>query len=127
MKKQIDDLDLKNNIGAWIAEHTQIERLSDDTFEIATTEIDSYGDTIYCFLEKTGDYYRISDEGNILFKLDPGETDENLYRTAEKIAIGAGFDFDESSCEISVLADKESVAQAVIKLAQLQIAVSYLG
>ena len=119
MKKLIDDLDLKNNIGAWIAEHTQIERLSD--------EIDSYGDTIYCFLEKTGDYYRISDEGNILFKLDPGETDENLYRTAEEIAIGAGFDFDESSCEISVLADKESVAQAVIKLAQLQIAVSYLG
>ena len=43
MKKLIDNLDLKNNIGAWIAEHTQIERLSEDTFEIATTEIDSYG------------------------------------------------------------------------------------
>ena len=62
-----------------------------------------------------------------MFKLDPGETDRELYQTGMEVAIGAGFDFDEDTCEISVTTDKENLAQAIIRLAQLQVAISYLG
>lgn len=128
MINNADDIKfIKNGIGNWISENTQIISISDDTYEIATTEIDSYGDTIYCFVKKMEDLYQIGDEGRILFKLDPGADDVDLYRTAEEIAIGAGFDFDEETCEISVTTDKDNLVQAIIKLSQLQIAISYLG
>ena len=44
-----------------------------------------------------------------------------------EVALGAGFDFDDDTCEISVTTDKENLAQAIIRLAQLQVAISYLG
>ncbi|GAA3628695.1 DUF1828 domain-containing protein [Lactobacillus hamsteri] len=118
---------MKKGIGDWISDHTHIIQVSEDTFEVATTEIDAYGDTIYCFVTKKDNWYQISDGGRILFKLDPGETDPELYQTAEEIAIGAGFDFDEKVCEISVTTEKENLVQAIVKLSQLQIAISYLG
>lgn len=117
----------KQEIGRWVNSHTAAVVIDQNTLEIATTEIDAYGDTIYCFVEKQNQTYRISDDSHILFKLDPGETDPELYSTAEDIAIGAGFDFDKKTCAISVTTTKENVAQAVIKLAQLQLAISYLG
>lgn len=123
-----DDANLiKKEIGNWVSSHTETIPVDKGTIEIATTEIDAYGDTIYCFVEKEKQTYRISDDGHILFKLDPGETDRELYSTAEEIAIGAGFDFDEKTCTISVTTTKDNIAQAVIKLAQLQLAISYLG
>lgn len=118
---------MKKGIGDWISANTHVIQVSEDTFEVATIEIDSYGDTIYCFVTKKDDLYQISDGGRMLFKLDPGETDPELYQTAEEIAIGAGFDFDEKACEISVTTDKDSLIQAIVKLSQLQIAISYLG
>lgn len=118
---------LKQEIAAWVAQNTGIVAVSSDTYEVATTEIDAYGDTVYCFVKKDDKWYEISDEGRILFKLDPGETDMELYQTAEQIAIGAGFDFDEKDCSISVTTDQENLAQAIFKLAQLQVAISYLG
>lgn len=118
---------LKSEIAAWVRRQTQVVAVSKDTFEVATNEIDAYGDTIYCFVKKEGANYQISDEGNILFKLDPGQEDRDLYQTAAEIAIGAGFDFDKQTCSISVMTDEQDRAQAIVKLAQLQIAISYLG
>lgn len=117
---------VKNAIGNWVSDHTEIEAMSADTLEVATTEIDAYGDTVYCFIQKIDDTYKIGDDGHILFKLDPGVTDTDLYQTAEEIALGAGFEFDQSSAEISVQTAKVDIAQAVEKLAQLQVAISYL-
>lgn len=118
---------LKKSIGEWVSAHTQIMSVSADTLEIATTEIDSYGDTIYCFVQKKSDHYIVSDDGNLLFKLDPGETDQELYQTAEDIALGAGYEFNKAHGLIFVRTDKVNLPQAIIKLAQLQIAISYLG
>lgn len=119
--------DLQVAIAEWKIRNTGIVAVSDDTYEVATTEIDAYGDTIYCFVKEVVNYYEVSDEGRILFKLDPGETDPELYETAENIAIGAGYDFDEKDCSISITTDQANLAQAIEKLAQLQLAISYLG
>lgn len=43
---------VKNAIGNWVSDHTEIEVMSADTLEVATTEIDAYGDTVYCFIQK---------------------------------------------------------------------------
>ena len=118
---------IKNGIGEWVSAHTQVEQVGNNTWSIATTQIDAYGDTVYCFVEKTGDLYKIGDDSHILFKLDPGETDRELYQTEMEVTLGAGFDFDDDTCEISVTTDKENLAQAIIRLAQLQVAISYLG
>lgn len=118
---------IKKGIGDWVSNNTGVVNVDNDTLEIATTQIDAYGDTVYCFVIDKGDYYEVSDDSHILFKLDPGETDADLYRTGAQVAIGAGFNFDEDSCEIFVEVDKENLAQAIIRLAQLQVAISYLG
>lgn len=125
MNEEVNNI--RRQVGEWVSRNTAVVQVSEDTFEVATTEIDSYGDTIYCFVKKVGNLYQISDEGHILFKIDPGATDIELYETAENIAIGAGFDFDEAACEISVTTDEENLAQAINKLSQLQVAISYLG
>ena len=118
---------IKTAIGNWVESHTGVVEVAKNTYEVATTQIDAYGDTVYCFVKKEDNLFQISDEGHMLFKLDPGETDQELYQTAEEIAIGAGFDFDRQSCEISVRTDETNLAQAIVKLAQLQVAISYLG
>lgn len=118
---------IKQGIGNWVAEHTGVVSVGDNTVEVATTQIDSYGDTVYCFVKDMGDYYQVSDDGRLLFKLDPGQTDTDLYQTGQEIVLGAGFGFEEDTCTIFVDVDKENVAQAVIRLAQLQVAISYLG
>lgn len=118
---------IKKQIGSWISRNTGVVKVASDTYEIATTQIDSYGDTVYCFVTEIGDYYEVSDDSRILFKLDPGQEDQDLYATAEQIAVGAGFDFDEETCTISVTTDEENLAQAIIRLSQLQVAISYLG
>ena len=63
---------IKNGIGEWVSTHTQVEQVANNTWSIATTQIDAYGDTVYCFVEKNGNLYKIGDDSHILFKLDPG-------------------------------------------------------
>lgn len=118
---------LKEQIGVWITKKTEVIPVDENTYEIATIELDAYGDTVYCFVteEKDGRYL-VSDDSHLLFKLDPGMTDHELYQTAARVVIGAGFNYDEKSSAISVLVDQENVAQAIVRLAQLQIAISYL-
>ena len=83
--------------------------------------------SVYVWVEEADDHCRVSDGGRILFKLDPNEEDKELYETAEDIALGSGYEFDEKHCEIFVDVDRKNVAQAAMKLAQLQVAISYLG
>lgn len=123
----MDKEQLRTDIGNYVASQTNIVRVDKRTLQIATMMIDSYGDTVYVWVEEGEDHYRVSDDGRILFKLDPGQEDKELYDTAEDIALGSGYQFDEEHCEIYVDIDKKNVAQAAMKLAQLQVAISYLN
>ncbi|WEV51943.1 DUF1828 domain-containing protein [Lactobacillus sp. ESL0731] len=127
IKELTKPVQLKQAIGDWIASHTGVTAVSSDTWEVATTAIDSYGDTVYCFVQQVGEDYLVTDDGRILFKLDPGISDTDLFETTAEIALGAGYDFNEENCEISIQVKQENLAQAIIKLAQLQVAISYLG
>lgn len=119
--------DLRSAIGEYSKENNVVIDLGQGSFEISSFFIDSYGDTVYCFVEPEGPYFKVSDDGRLLFKLDPGLEDQEFYQTAKEVIIGAGFDFDEETATISFITDQENLAQVIIKLAQLQVAVSYLG
>ncbi|MDF7672101.1 DUF1828 domain-containing protein [Lactobacillus sp. ESL0701] len=127
VKELANQLQLNQAIGDWVAAHTGVTAVSSDTLEVATTAIDSYGDTVYCFVQQVGERYLVTDDGRMLFKLDPGISDTDLYETTAEIALGAGYDFNEENCEISVQVEQDNLAQAIVKLAQLQVAISYLG
>ncbi|CCI85405.1 Putative uncharacterized protein [Lactobacillus pasteurii DSM 23907 = CRBIP 24.76] len=125
MSLEIDKV--TSEIGKWAQRNTGIVQFKDGGYAIATFEIDSFGDTIYVFVEKTEWGYRVGDDGRLLFKLDPGESNLDMYETAAEIALGAGYDFDEETCEIFVEVEEEDLAQAIMRLAQIQVAISYLG
>ena len=118
---------LDREIGDYVAENTKVIWVDNHTMQIATMMIDSYGDTVYVWVEEAEDHCRVSDGGRILFKLDPNSEDEELSETAKEIAIGSGYQFDDDHFEIYVDVDRKNVAQAAMKLAQLQVAISYLG
>lgn len=125
--KQDETKALDREIGDYIAGNTKVIWVDNHTMQIATMMIDSYGDTVYVWVEEAEDHCRVSDGGRILFKLDPNSEDEELNETAKEIAIGSGYQFDDDHFEIYVDVDRKNVAQAAMKLAQLQVAISYLG
>ena len=125
--KQDETKALDREISDYVAENTKVIWVDNHTMQIATMMIDSYGDTVYVWVEKAEDHCRVSDGGRILFKLDPNSEDEELNETAKEIAIGSGYQFDDDHFEIYVDVDRKNVAQAALKLAQLQVAISYLG
>lgn len=114
-------------MGAWVTEHTQVCRVSGDTLEVAMTEKDSLGETIYCFVQKNENDYRIGDDSRTLFKIDPGASDEEIYELTSELATAAGFQFDQTSGEIWKQTDKEHLVEVIMAIAQLIVAVSYLG
>ncbi|WEV42878.1 DUF1828 domain-containing protein [Lactobacillus sp. ESL0684] len=118
---------VQKSISDWVIDNTKVAQVSEDTLEVATTEIDAYGDTIYCFIKMLDNAYQVSDDGRLLFKLDPGASDEELIQTATELVLGSGFDFDELTNEISITIPKSELASSIMKLAQLQVAISYLG
>lgn len=125
--KQDETKALDREIGDYVAKNTKVIWVDNHTRQIATMMIDSYGDTVYVWVEEAEDHCRVSDGGRILFKLDPNSEDEELNETAKEIAIGSGYQFDDDHFEIYVDVDRKNVAQAAMKLAQLQVAISYLG
>ena len=125
--RQEDTKAFSREIGDYVAENTKVIWVDNHTRQIATMMIDSYGDTVYVWVEEAEDHCRVSDGGRILFKLDPNSEDEELNETAKEIAIGSGYQFDDDHFEIYVDVDRKNVAQAAMKLAQLQVAISYLG
>lgn len=126
MSKEIEQI-IKDQIGNWVVNHTQVCFISDDTLEIATSEKDSLKETIYCFIQKSNDVYRIGDDSRTLFKIDPSASDEELYAMTEEVAKSAGFDFDYNTGEIWKEVSRANVIATIMKLSQLVVAVSYLG
>lgn len=117
---------LKNKLSNWFLRNIEIIAVSDDTVEIATTEKDSFGEVIYCYVQKLGESYRVSDDGRLLFKLDPSISDADLLNLAFELAAKAGIQLDEKNCELWVLSDFNELCDKVMLLAQIQAAISYL-
>lgn len=114
------------NIASWTRQNTEVIKIDNNTYEIATTEIDSFGNTVYCFLEEIADGYLITDDARLLFKFDPGQENESFLEMAKEMILGAGYDYDDDSGEISIMTDRANIAQAIIRLAQLQVAISFM-
>ena len=51
MSKEIEQI-IKDQIGNWVVNHTQVCFISDDTLEIATSEKDSWRNNILLYPEK---------------------------------------------------------------------------
>lgn len=117
---------LKNRLSEWFLENTKIIAVSDDTVEIVTAEKDSFGEVVYCYVQKLGETYRVSDDGRLLFKLDPSVSDDDLLNLAGDIAAKAGIQLDEKHCELWVLSDLNELCDKVRLLAQIQAVISYL-
>ena len=110
----------------WVANNLNFIEAG-NAIEVATPLIGAYGDKIYCWIEKVDGYWRISDDGYLLFKLDPAQEDLDFYADAADVVIGSGFEFDEESGEIFCeVEDEEEIPQALSDLSQLQIALTYL-
>mgnify|MGYP001229225281 CR=1 FL=1 len=120
-------LALKKLIGEWVADHTEVVVTDDGEYEVATTEVDAYGDTIYVWVKPDGAGYRVGDDGRLLFKLDPGAEDAELMTTAEEIALGSGYEYNHETGEIFVMVTEKQLAGAIMRLALLQTAISYVG
>ena len=110
----------------WLKENIRFIKAGSD-IEVATPLIGAYGDLVYCWIEKEDDYYRITDDGGTLFKLDPGQENMDLLEEAMDIVIGAGFEFDEETLEIYQVVDQEDIPATLNDLTQLQVALTYLA
>lgn len=119
---------LQTLVGVWVAQQTKIIACGPEAWEIKTSEIDAYGDDILLFLERQIDgSYLLGDDGRMLFKLDPGFEEQELWQNAAAIAVGSGYDFDEKTATISCRLPKDALPGAIIRLAQLEVAISYLA
>ena len=83
--KQDETKALDREIGDYVAENTKVIWVDNHTMQIATMMIDSYGDTVYVWVEEAENHCRVSDGGRILFKLDPNSEDKELNETAKKL------------------------------------------
>lgn len=110
----------------WLKENIHFIKVGSD-IEVATPLIGAYGDLVYCWIEKEDDYYRITDDGGTLFKLDPGQENMDLLEEAMNIVIGAGFEFDEETLEIYQVVDQDDIPATLNDLTQLQVALTYLA
>ena len=110
----------------WVKRNLDFYRIGESTIEVETPLIDAFGQKIYCFIEKLDDGYRVSDDGWLMYKLDPNQEDEDFYEAAVDVAVGSGFDFDEEINEIFQDVDLEDLPLMLNNLAQLEVAISYL-
>ena len=83
--KQEKDEELTKIVNAsynWVKNNLEFYRIGESTIEVETPLIDAFGQKIYCFIEKLDDGYRISDDGWLMYKLDPNQEDEDFYEAA---------------------------------------------
>ena len=121
-------INLRKELAEWVATNTHILNFGPDTFEIETIFKDSFGESVYCFVEKIEfDKYNVTDDGRILFKLDPSASDEDLIATSEDFVTASGFSFNVENGVISCESDEQTLAEKVMQLGQLQANVSYLN
>ena len=64
--KQDELKKINHEIGSYVATGNQDNLGYDRTLQIATMMIDSYGDTVYVWVEEADDHCRVSDGGRIL-------------------------------------------------------------
>lgn len=117
---------IQQNSMNWLKENIHFIKAGSD-IEVATPLIGAYGDLVYCWIEKEGDYYRITDDGGTLFKLDPSQENIDLFEEAIDIVVGAGFEFDEENFEIYQVVDQADIPATINDLTQLQVALTYLA
>ena len=128
IKKELACVNLQKEIAEWVTTNTHILNFGPDTFEIETIFKDSFGETVYCFVEKTGvDKYNVTDDGRALFKLDPSASDEDLIAASEDLIIASGFSFNVENGVISCECNEQTLAENIMQLGQLEVNVSYLN
>ena len=128
IKKELACVNLQKEIAEWITTNTHILNFGPDTLEIETIFKDSFGETVYCFVEKTGvDKYNVTDDGRALFKLDPSASDEDLIAASEDLIIASGFSFNVENGVISCECNEQTLAENIMQLGQLEVNVSYLN
>ncbi|GBG05011.1 DUF1828 domain-containing protein [Lactobacillus rodentium] len=110
----------------WLKSNLQFYRMGESTIEVETPLIDAFGQKVYCFIEGLDNGYRVSDDGWLMYKLDPNQEDEDFYEAAVDVAVGSGFDFDEEINEIFQDVEEKELPLMLNNLAQLEVAISYL-
>lgn len=119
---------LSKMLAKWMNDSTHVLKIDQDTFEIETIFKDSFAEAVLCFVEKTRkNTFKVTDDGRILFKIDPSASDLDLIDAIQSISLGAGFDFNLKNGVISIEVAREKLVEAIMSLAQLQVNISYLN
>lgn len=118
--------ELKQKIINWLASNINVLIFDENTIEIATSQRDSLGEEVYCFVEKKETALKVTDDGRCLFKLDPSASDEELFESCAKLIWDAGFEVNPSTGVIFTEVDSEDLVPKISELARLQVAISYL-
>ena len=126
--KNADLNEFKNTLQLWVNNHTHVLLMDQNTLEVETIYRDSFNESVYCFVEITAkEKFIVSDDGRSLFKLDPSASDVDLIATIGDIAIASEFNFNLQNGVISAKADRENLIDTIMRLAQLQVNISYLN
>lgn len=126
--KNADLNEFKNTLQLWVNNHTHVLLMDQNTLEVETIYRDSFNELVYCFVEITAkEKFIVSDDGRSLFKLDPSASDVDLIATIGDIAIASEFNFNLQNGVISAKADRENLIDTIMRLAQLQVNISYLN
>ena len=126
--KNADLNEFNDALQIWVNNHTHVLLLDQNTLEVETIYRDSFNESVYCFVEITAkEKFIVSDDGRSLFKLDPSASDVDLIATIGDIAIASEFNFNLQNGVISAKADRENLIDTIMRLAQLQVNISYLN
>ena len=126
--KNVDLNEFKNALQLWVNNHTHVLLMDQNTLEVETIYRDSFNESVYCFVEITAkEKFIVSDDGRSLFKLDPSASDVDLIATIGDISLASEFDFNLQNGVISAKADRQNLIDTIMRLAQLQVNISYIN
>ncbi len=126
--KHADLNEFNDALQIWVNNHTHVLLMDQNTLEVETIYRDSFNELVYCFVEITAkEKFIVSDDGRSLFKLDPSASDVDLIATIGDIAIASEFNFNLQNGVISAKADRQNLIDTIMRLAQLQVNISYLN
>ena len=126
--KNADLNEFNDALQIWVNNHTHVLLMDQNTLEVETIYRDSFNEPVYCFVEiTTKEKFIVSDDGRSLFKLDPSASDVDLIATIGDIAIASEFNFNHQNGVISAKADRKNLIDTIMRLAQLQVNISYLN
>ena len=126
--KHADLNEFNDALQIWVNNHTHVLLMDQNTLEVETIYRDSFNELVYCFVEITAkEKFIVSDDGRSLFKLDPSASDVDLIATIGDIAIASEFNFNLQNGVISAKADRQNLIDTIMRLAQLQVNISYFN